>query len=384
MSVGTERGGTDSGRSVSIVVPTLREAENIRPLVERVEAALSGTGIEWELILADDDSRDGTEGAVAEVAKRLPVRLVTRRAPARDLSRSVLFGIRHARFERIVVMDADLSHPPERIVHLVRALDSGCGMALGSRYAPGGVVDRAWGPWRMLNSRLGTLLARPLTACSDPMSGFFAIDRRSMPEACRLQPIGYKIALELMVRGDLRVAEVPIGFGDRALGSSKMGLRQQFDFLRHLYRLYVCRFGTPVRVFCFALVGASGFIIDVACYVALQWAGVEHRVARFLSFWPAVSWNWLLNRRLTFRDRPPAARASQWTRFVLASLVGLTVNVGGYTLLTSFIGTFDRHRILALLIGVGLGGIANFLLATLYVYRQHAVPQPKTEPDAVG
>ena len=295
---------------MSIVVPTYRESANISTLVERVQATLVETGIEWELILADDDSNDGSDRVVAELAERLPARLVTRRAPSRDPSRSVLLGIRSARFDRIVVMDADLSHPPERIVDLIRALDAGCEMALGSRYAPGGVVDRAWSPWRLLNSRLGTLLARPLTACSDPMSGFFAIDRHALPEPCSLQPIGYKIALELMVRGKLQVEEVPIGFHDRTYGSSKMGFRQQLDFLRHLYRLYVYRYGTPVRVLCFALVGASGFIIDVACYVVLQWVGVEHRLARFLSFWPAVSWNWLLNRCVTFRDRPPAARAN--------------------------------------------------------------------------
>ena len=131
---------------MSIVVPTYREAANISTLVERVQAGLAATGIEWESIFADDDSNDGSDRVVAALAERLPVRLVVRRAPFRDLSRSVLLGIRSARFDRIVVMDADLSHPPERIVDLIRALDAGCEMALGSRYAPGGAVDRAWSP----------------------------------------------------------------------------------------------------------------------------------------------------------------------------------------------------------------------------------------------
>lgn len=371
-------------QSVSIVVPTYREAANIPALVEHVHAALSVSGVEWELILADDDSNDGSDCIVADLAERHPVRLVTRRARYRDLSGSVLFGIRSARFDRIVVMDADLSHPPECIVNLLRALDTGCDMALGSRYAPGGVVDGSWGPWRFLVSRLATFLARPLVGCSDPMSGFFAIDRRAIPDPEALRPVGYKIALELMVRGELRVEEVPIGFRDRARGSSKMGLRQQLDFLRHLYRLYLYRYGGPMRLLCFGFVGASGFVIDVAFYLGLQWAGVEHRLARILSFWPAVSWNWLLNRHLTFRERAPEAHARQWTKFVVASLVGLTVNVGSYTLLTSFVGVFDRRRMLTLLIGVGLGGFVNFLLATLYVYRRHSAPRHDPEPESAG
>ena len=140
-------------------------------------------------------------------------------------------------------MDADLSHPPERIADLLAALDADCDMVVGSRYAPGGLIDRTWSPWRFLNSRLATSLALPLVNCSDPMSGFFATDRRALPDLKKLQPIGYKIALELMVRGQLRVKELPIDFRDRGKGSSKMNWRRQLNFLRHLYRLYKVKFG---------------------------------------------------------------------------------------------------------------------------------------------
>ena len=365
----------DRIRSVTVVVPTFREAANIPVLAERVQAVLSGGAVEWELLFADDDSGDGSAGVVAELARRFPVRMETRRERPRDLSRSVLLGIERARFDRIVVMDADLSHPPERILDLLHALDGDCDLAVGSRYAPGGVLDGSWSPWRFLGSRAATLLARPLVRCSDPMSGFFALDRRALPDPRALRPIGFKIALELMVRGELRVGEVPIHFRERDRGASHLGPRQQIDYLRHLYRLYAYRHGGPVRLLCFALVGASGFVIDLACWLGLQWAGVEHRLARFLSFWPAVSWNWLLNRRVTFRERAPEARARQWTKFVAGSLAGLVVNVGSYAGLTSFVGVFDRHRLLALVAGVGLGGLVNFLVATLYVYRRHVAAQ---------
>ena len=357
---------------VSIVVPTFREAANIPALVERLHAALSESGIEWELLLVDDDSDDDSQAVVAELARRLPVRMAVRRDRPRDLSLAVVEGIRLARFDRLVVMDADLSHPPERVLDLLGALDDSCDLVVGSRYAPGGFIDRAWSPWRFLNSRLATLLARPLVNCSDPMSGFFATDRRVLPAPQTLRPIGYKIALELMVRGRLRVKEIPIDFSDRALGASKMNWRQQINFARHLYRLYLYKFGGLARLSCFGLVGASGFLIDVGCYLCLQGVGVEHRLARFLSFWPSVSWNWWLNRGMTFSERQWQPYARQWAKFVVSSFLGLGANVGAYTVLTSYVDIFARHRLFAFCCGVGLGGIVNFLTANLYVYRLHS------------
>lgn len=359
---------------VSIVVPTFREAANIQGLARRVHAAMAETGIEWELLFIDDDSGDGSNTIVENLARQLPVRMITRRGAPRDLSLAVLEGIRRSRFDRIVVMDADLSHPPERIPDLLAALEAGCDMALGSRYMPGGSIDSKWGVWRLLNSRLATLLARPLVNCSDPMSGFFAIDRRWLPAGEALRPIGYKIALELMVRGQPRITEVPIAFHDRDLGDSKMNRRQQFNYLRHLRRLYQYRFGNPVRLLFFGFVGASGFLIDTAGYLGLQQLGAEHRLARGLSFWPAVTWNWWLNRKMTFSDRMLRPRGRQWVEFVVASLIGFAVNWGSYMALTTFSDTFAQRRMLAFICGIGLGSIVNFLIANRYVYRVKAAP----------
>ena len=138
-------------------------------------------------------------------------------------------------------MDADLSHPPERIPDLLAALDAGPDLVLGSRYAHGGSVDRGWSRNRALGSRIATGLARPLVACADPLSGFFAADRRRLPIPERPRPIGYKIALELMVQGRLRVEEVPIDFHDRSIGESKMSWRTLLAYLRQLVRLYGLR-----------------------------------------------------------------------------------------------------------------------------------------------
>ncbi len=354
---------------VSVVVPVFQEAENIEALVQALDSALTPAGLDWELLLVDDWSKDGSREIARNLERRFPVRFETHRSRQRDLSDSVLQGLQSARHRRIVVMDADLSHPPARIPELLSELREGV-MVVGSRYAPGGSLDPGWSSWRRLVSRCATLLAAPLTTCTDPMAGFFAVDRRDLPEFGALRPIGYKIGLELLVRGNFAVREVPIGFRDRRQGFSKLNWEQQLKFLRHLGRLYRFRFPLPSRLCCFGLVGASGFVIDVACWQGLQWLGLDHRWARFLSFWPAVTWNWRWNRAITFEDRPRAPRARQWMQFIAASLVGLLANVGTYVALTGAFGFFDDRRLLAMLAGVLTGMAANFAVADRFVFSQ--------------
>lgn len=128
------------------------------------------------------------------------------------------------------------------------------------------------------------------------------------------------------------------------------------------------------RLLSFGAVGASGFVLDLACYLGLQALGLDHRVARAIAFWPAVTWNWFLNRKVTFRERPGDRHAPQWARFVLGSMAGLAVNAGGYAALTTFLAWFDERRWLALVTGIAAGALVNFTLAARYVYRNRAPP----------
>ena len=228
---------TSAAPTVSIIVPTYHERENLPILIERVFAAVRSAGLDAEMIIVDDDSRDGTDAVVVEWAGRCPVRLITR-TQERGLSSAVLRGFEAAAGEFLVVMDADLSHPPERIPDLVAAVRGGADFALGSRYVAGGAtVD--WSVLRWLNSKVATWLARPLTRVQDPMSGFFCLRRSTWRGAAALNPLGYKIGLELIVKARCRqVVEIPIQFSDRLHGKSKLTARQQLEYLRHLGRLY--------------------------------------------------------------------------------------------------------------------------------------------------
>jgi dolichol-phosphate mannosyltransferase len=227
---------------ISIVVPTFREAESLPLLIDRIALLKENTGIELELLIVDDDSRDGTEALIA--ARSEPWLQLFVRTEDRGLSQAVLFGLNRARGETLVVMDADLSHPPEVIPEMLATLRAGADFVLGSRYVQGGTTAEGWGLFRYLNSRVATYLARPLTRVSDPMSGFFALPRAVFERAENPSPLGYKIGLELMVRCHCRaVREIPIHFSNRVRGESKLTLQQQLLYVRHLARLYRFKLG---------------------------------------------------------------------------------------------------------------------------------------------
>lgn len=229
---------------VTIVVPTYKERDNLAPLARRIFAALDPA--HSELLIVDDDSPDGTAAEAQRLAADQPVRCIVRRGE-RGLATAVIRGLAEARGELVVVMDADLSHPPEALPALLEALrDPHVNMAIGSRFVPGAGIESNWPLFRRLNSFVARALARPLTPVRDVMSGFFAVRRREL-DLTRLEPIGYKIALELVVRHRWRnVVEVPIMFADRTAGRSKLNVGEQLRYVRHLLRLY--RFAAFGRV----------------------------------------------------------------------------------------------------------------------------------------
>lgn len=208
--------------SVSVVIPTLNEAANVEPLVRQVaQHAPAGA----EIIIVDDGSTDGTAEGVRALANEYPVQLIERAEPTLGLSGAVIAGARVARGELLVVMDADLSHPPAEIPALLSPLSEGTAdMVIGSRYVRGGTTP-GWPLFRRILSRTAAGVAYPLTGVHDSMCGFFAIRRELLLELTP-RATGFKIAFEAIVNGgrELRVLEVPIAFRDRLRGTSKMNV----------------------------------------------------------------------------------------------------------------------------------------------------------------
>lgn len=218
---------------ISVVVPTYNEAATVPQLAARLAAALPGR--QWELVVVDDGSPDGTADIAERLAPRLPLRVV-RRLRKLGLASAVIDGFRAARGDLLVVMDADLSHPPEVVPVLVDAVVAGADLAVGSRYvAGGGTVD--WPLRRRVVSRVACLMGNALVPVRDATSGFFAL-RREVIEGVRLDPIGFKIGFEVIARGKYRrVVEVPYTFRDREHGRSKFGTREIGSYLLQLLQV---------------------------------------------------------------------------------------------------------------------------------------------------
>ncbi len=321
---------------MSIVVPTYKEALNVPGLVKRIEEAMAPTGRKFDLWLMDDPSGDGVERVVAEM-KLDWVHLVTRHPP-RGLGYAVVEGLRTAKGELLVVMDADLSHPPERIPAMVEAAErTDADFVIGSRYAKGGTIAGDWSLFRHLNSRIATLLARPFTRAADPMSGFLAMKRDLLGKAAaELDPIGYKIGLELIVKCRCRrIVEVPIHFSDRTLGNSKMGLAEQIRYVVHVRRLARWKFGEFARMVEFGVVGGTGVVVNLLALTlandALLRIGMESQKARLNTAVPiavllSMTTNFFLNRVFTFADKRRRHLGREYLTFVAVCLVGGVVN----------------------------------------------------------
>ena len=196
----------------------------------RLAAALAVST--WELIIVDDGSPDGTADLAESYADVHPVRVVRRPGKA-GLASAVLAGFAQARGDVLVVMDADLSHPPEAVPRLVSAIDDGADLAVGSRYVAGGGTED-WPLRRRVVSRAACLIGNVLVPIRDCTSGFFAI-RRSALDGVTLNPIGFKIGFEVMARAHYKkVMEIPYVFRDRELGKSKFGRREVMQYLVQL------------------------------------------------------------------------------------------------------------------------------------------------------
>lgn len=221
---------------VSIVTPTYNEQENIPVLAERVFNSLEKAGVDGELIVVDDNSPDGTGQVAEELKGKYKVKVVHRKGKE-GLSSAVLAGFKAAESPVLAVIDADLSHPPEVLPGMLKRIQEGkAELVFASRNIPGGGVE-GWPLIRKLTSRGATLLARPVTSATDPMSGYFML-KKEVIDGVELNPRGFKIGLEILVKGKYKgYGEVPIMFIDRQAGESKLNTKEYINYVLHLFDL---------------------------------------------------------------------------------------------------------------------------------------------------
>lgn len=313
---------------ISIIVPTFREAENLPLLVDQVAEAMRRRGWVWEMIVVDDNSPDATHEVLDTLQHTYPQLRYRIRTNERGLSSAVLDGMVMAQHDYLVVMDADLSHPPESVPTLVDKLIGGeADFVIGSRYVPGGKTED-WTWFRWLNSWGATLLSRPLAGpVRDSMAGFFAFRRALLVNSGPLNPIGYKIGLELLVKCNAqRVVEVPITFRNRVHGESKLTLKEQFRYLEHLSRLYDYKYPKIAPEAKFLIVAGCG----VAACLGTVW-GMERSIGSVFPINMAVGLLALIAVTLVFflryvhTQRDFIVMKHPYSEFVYISLAELLV-----------------------------------------------------------
>ena len=366
-----DTGTPATGPALSVVIPTRNEEGNIEPLVEQLDEVLAGTAAE---ILFVDDSDDGTLAAIdrARGLCRQEIRAIHRPPGSRNggLGGAVVEGMRTARAPWICVMDADLQHPPEVIGRLAaKARDQGVDLVAASRFGGDGSVGefgrfRRGLSWVSVGSAT-LVLRRRLHHMTDPMSGFFMV-RRAALDLDALQPNGFKILLEIVVRTrGLRVAEVPFEFGTRYAGDSKASIREGARYLGQLWRLRLG--GLATHVGRFGVVGASGLLVNTVVLAALaDLVGLYYVAAAVVATQASTLWNFTFTELWVFSDREHRGRGlRRMAMFFVVNNVALGLRVPVLIALTAGLGI---HYVVSNLLSLGLIFAARFTLADLWIW----------------
>jgi dolichol-phosphate mannosyltransferase len=374
---------------LSLVVPTLNEADTIEAFLEQATAVLDQVlPGEYELILVDDDSPDGTWRTALALRARFEALRVLRRCGERGLASAVVRGWQLAHGGVLGVVDADLQHPPEVCARLWSEIARGAELALASRHVPGGGVSE-WSLHRRLLSRgaqvLGLLVLPGLVGrVSDPMSGYFFL-RRGAIAGVELKPAGYKILIEVLGRGRIRwIAETGYVFRERAAGASKATWGVYLAYLRHLARL---RADTLLasRFVRFAVVGLSGVAIDMGLLYLLsdpRSLGWGLTRSKLIGAEVAILNNFVWNDVWTFRDlvpeqRTPSATLKRLLKFNLVCSAGLVLNV---VLLNVQFNLLGMNRYLANAVAIAAVTGWNYLLNRALAWRAALPPDGTAAP----
>jgi dolichol-phosphate mannosyltransferase len=328
--------------AISVVLPTREEAENVGPLVARLERVLPDLPVE---IIFVDDSDDDTPDAIRAIDSSRAVYLIhrTHRERTGGLGGAVVAGIRAARSPLVCVMDADLQHPPELLEEMyLEAMETGSDLVVASRFCAGGDKG-AFSRLRSALSRISTraavmLFPNRLWHVTDPMSGCFMVRREAL-DVDRLQPRGFKILLEILVRTPgLRVSEVPFDFGERHAGHTKASPREALRYLGLLGRLKLgqlsARFGR------FTVVGATGLVVNTLLLAAFSGVvGIYYALAAILATQGSTLWNFMLTEKWVFAGRDHRhSGGRRAAAFFAMNNAALALRIPLLVLLTSTLG----------------------------------------------
>lgn len=355
---------------LSVVIPTMNEAGNVRAIVDALAEALRG--IAWEAIFVDDDSPDGTSRLVKEIAQRDGQVRCLRRIGRRGLAGAAMEGMLASSAAFVALIDGDMQHDEKLLARMLEEARAGADLVIGTRHAPGRSANGGFSVARRLASLAATTAARRLLGLhvSDPMSGFFLMRRDRLDEvAPRLSTQGFKVLADILVseRSGLRTVELPYDFRRRLVGQSKLDSLVAWDFATLLMSKLTGGVLTP-RFLTFSIVGGTGLVIHLmALNLGLDRLQLPFDRAQLAAALTAMIWNFVLNNALTYRDR----RLRGWdavrglVTFCAVCSIGAIANVGVAT------WVYGNEPIwwLAGAAGALMGAVFNYSVNTAVTWR---------------
>jgi dolichol-phosphate mannosyltransferase len=358
--------------TLAIIIPTFNERDNIRPLINRIYAALPK--VEWEIVFVDDDSQDGTVGILYEFCRANPRIRALRRVGRRGLSSAVVEGILSTSAPFIAVMDADLQHDERLLQPMLGALqEQAIDLVIGSRYVKygdlGALTERRKRISQIATRISGIVIRAKLT---DPMSGFFMIKKSAFDEIVHnLSVQGYKILLDVVASAPqpLRILELPYTFRPRQHGESKLDSLVILEYFTLLLDKSIGRW-VPARFLIFAGVGGLGIFVHMATLALLFRSGISSFVVgQTAAAGAAMTFNFFLNNLLTYRDRRLKGLVGViqgLLSFYAVCAIGIFANVG----IASFLFNRDYSWWLAATAGILVGAVWNYAASSVFTWRQ--------------
>jgi dolichol-phosphate mannosyltransferase len=347
--------------SLSLIVPTYNEKENLAPFVEGVFAALEGQP--FELLIVDDGSPDGTGELADRLAKERPNMRVLHRAGKQGRGTAFAEGLKATDGEWVAIMDADMQHPPPVLATLWAKAREGADLVIASRYVEGGGAEgrtRARGGVSKGALWLSHFFVPQTRHVMDTQSGFFLFRRKGI-EGATLSVKGFTVLVEVLARGTFdRVVEVPYTFGVRAGGDSKLGMGEIVGYSRQLLRL------SDYRALKFVAVGASGVIVNNGLLLLLvSSAGLPPQAASLGAIEGSILTNFLLNNLWTFKHRKGEPFHVKLAKYHASVALGAAINFVAFTLLhASGVALVPANTV-----GIGLGFLFNYLLSEKFVWK---------------
>src|SRR3989344_967738 len=352
---------------LSLVIPTYNEKENIPKLILELEKEFDQNKINAEIIVVDDNSPDGTGKILENLRTKHQNLKIVHRQGKLGLSSAITEGFKIAEGDIFGVMDADLSHPVEKICEMYQTAIKDADLVIGSRYIKGGKIE-GWNLYRKILSKGAIFLARIFANVFDPMSGFFMIKRKLVLNK-EINPKGFKILLELLIKTNCKnIIEIPITFTNRTAGKSKAGIKEIIYYLQNLLGYLPYKKKIMLEFFKFCLVGLIGTFINIfILYILTEYFYLYYIISALFAFIVAVTANFIFNKIWTFGEKIHERMLKKYVHFFLVSLTALSVNLFFLYIFTEFLGIY---YIVSQIMAIGIALMVNFIGNKIWTFHK--------------